>query len=125
MEQSTGVHEHRIRFASSSEETLNESEKVVGIALVEGKIRGNSNRLHNVPVIRSRGSGVSEAERQADFENALDWLRRELQAMQTQDRVLAKQLIGLRSKIQNITKESEEYFNDHEMDTTDSTEAGY
>lgn len=124
MEQSAG-HEHRVRFASCSEENLTESQKVVGKTFVEGKNRENSNRLHNVPFIRSRGSGVSDAERQADFENALEWLRRELQAMQTQDRVLAKQLIGLRSKIQNITKESEEYFNDHEMDTTDNTEAGY
>ena len=121
MEQTAGAHEHRVRFANSasSEANLTESEKVVD------KNKEIFNRLNNVPVIRGRGSGVSDAERQADFENALDWLRRELQAMQTQDRVLAKQLIGLRSKIQNITKESEEYFNDHEMDTTDSTEAGY
>lgn len=118
-------HEHRVRFASSSEDNTNESIKVGGVTFVEGKNRENANRLHNVPVIRSRGSGVSDAERQADFENALDWLRKELKAMQTQDRVLAKQLIGLRSKIQNISKESEEYFNDNDMDTTDSGEVGY
>lgn len=112
--------EHRVRFASScSEENASESVKV-GVTFVEDRNRENTNRLLNVPVIRCRGSGVTDAERQADFENALDWLRKELKAMQTQDRVLAKQLIGLRSKIQNITKESEEYFNEHELEITES-----
>ena len=71
--------------------------------------------------------GVSDAERKADLENALGWLRKELQDMKTQDRVLAKQLIGLRAKIQHMVKnamfEDMGYDSDEDSDQ-DSLDSG-
>ena len=52
-------------------------------------------------------NGASNKERYAYLEAALHWLKDELQQMRSQDRSLAKQLIGLRAKIQNIMQEDE------------------
>lgn len=48
--------------------------------------------------------GASNEERCRYLEDALCWLKEELRAMRSQDRSLAKQLIGLRTKIQNIVQ---------------------
>ena len=54
--------------------------------------------------------GASDKERCQYLEAALLWLKDELREMRCQDRSLAKQLIGLRTKIQNIMQGGEEDF---------------
>ena len=54
------------------------------------------------------GEGASDEERCRYLESALSWLKDELREMRSQDRSLAKQLIGLRSKIQNIVQGDED-----------------
>lgn len=68
--------------------------------------------------------GATDQQRREDLENAIAWLRKELQAMRSQDRSLAKQLIGLRTKIQTILKgENDESFDSDEVDQVDSRTA--
>ena len=54
--------------------------------------------------------GASDKERCQYLEAALMWLKDELREMRCQDRSLAKQLIGLRTKIQNIMQGSDDEF---------------
>ena len=54
------------------------------------------------------GEGASDKERCQYLEAALLWLKDELREMRCQDRSLAKQLIGLRTKIQNIMQGGDE-----------------
>ena len=54
--------------------------------------------------------GASNKERYQYLEAALLWLKDELREMRCQDRSLAKQLIGLRTKIQNIMQGGDDDF---------------
>ena len=72
--------------------------------LVEG---GKANRI---PVIQREGATM--AEREVDLQNAIIWLRRELQEMQLQDKNLARQMIYLRAKIKNMMKVDENDVNE-------------
>lgn len=53
--------------------------------------------------------GASDEERRGYLESALSWLKDELREMKSQDRSLAKQLIGLRTKIQDIVQGNDDY----------------
>ena len=53
--------------------------------------------------------GASDEERRKYLESALSWLKDELREMKSQDRSLAKQLIGLRTKIQDIMQGNDDY----------------
>lgn len=59
---------------------------------------------------------VSVEEVTWDIENGLRWIRKELSAMREQDRVLTKQLIGMRSKVNEISQmvEADENANEDE-----------
>lgn len=73
-----------------------------------------------IPVVRREGATM--AERQVDLQNAIVWLRRELQEMQLQDKNLARQMIKLRARIKNMMKVDESDVN--ESDPTESFDAG-
>ena len=68
------------------------------------------------------GEGASDKERCQYLEAALLWLKDELREMRCQDRSLAKQLIGLRTKIQNIMQGGDEdfYSSDTMLETINS-----
>lgn len=68
------------------------------------------------------GKGASNKERCQYLQAAVMWLKVELREMRCQDRSLAKQLIGLRTKIQNIMQRSEDdfYASDMMMETINS-----
>ena len=51
-------------------------------------------KTNKFPVIQR--DGASMAEREVDLQNAIMWLRRELQEMQLQDKNLARQMIYLK-----------------------------
>lgn len=54
--------------------------------------------------------GASDEERRRYLETALSWLKNELREMRSQDRSLAKQLIGLRTKIQTIVQGEDDLY---------------
>ena len=66
-------------------------------------------RVKNNPPVICR-EGASDKERCQYLEAALIWLKDELREMRCQDRSLAKQLIGLRTKIQSIVQGGEDDF---------------
>jgi len=90
-----------------------ESRKFMNEDLISG---GKTNKI---PVIQREGATM--AERETDLQNAIVWLRRELQEMQLQDKNLARQMIGLRARIKNMMKLEENDVN--ESDTTESFES--
>ena len=57
-------------------------------------------------------------ERELDLQNAIMWLRKELQEMKLQDKNLARQMINLRTRIKNMMKVDETDVN--ESDPTES-----
>lgn len=74
-----------------------------------------------VPVIQREGATI--AERQVDLQNAITWVRKELQELQLQDKNLARQLIALRQRIKNMTRvEGDDILNDSEA--TESFDSG-
>lgn len=58
-----------------------------------------------VPVIPRDGASMTE--REVDLQNAIMWLRKELQEMKLQDKNLARQMINLRTRIKNMMKVDE------------------
>ena len=80
-----------------------------------------SEKGSKVPVIQREGATI--AERQVDLQNAITWLRKELQELQLQDKNLARQLIALRQRIKNMTRvEGDDILNDSEA--TESFDSG-
>lgn len=79
-----------------------------------------SEKSNKIPVIQREGATI--AERQVDLQNAIVWLRRELQEMQLQDKNLARQMIALRKRIKNMMKVDGDDLND--LDTTESFDSG-
>ena len=79
-----------------------------------------SEKSNKIPVIQREGATI--AERQVDLQNAIVWLRRELQEMQVQDKNLARQLIALRKRIKNMMKVDGDDLND--LDTTENFDSG-
>lgn len=71
---------------------------------------------HKVPVIQRDGASMTE--RELDLQNAIMWLRKELQEMKLQDKNLARQMINLRTRIKNMMKVDETDVN--ESDPTES-----
>ena len=62
------------------------------------------------------GSSRTHNERMNNLQNALDWVRSELTEMKSQDRHLARTMIDLRSKIQQLKLDFESY-NDNGYDS--------
>ena len=83
-------------------------------------VGGGKTKANKIPVIQREGATM--AERQVDLQNAIVWLRRELQEMQLQDKNLARQMIRLRARIKNMMKIDEGDVN--ESEPTDSFDAG-
>ena len=80
-----------------------------------------SEKGSKVPVIQREGATI--AERQVDLQNAITWVRKELQELQLQDKNLARQLIALRQRIKNMTRvEGDDILNDSEA--TESFDSG-
>lgn len=79
-----------------------------------------SEKSNKIPVIQREGATI--AERQVDLQNAIAWLRRELQEMQLQDRDLARQMIALRKMIKNMAKVDGDELNDSGI--TESFDSG-
>ena len=67
-------------------------------------------KTNKIPVIKREGATM--AEREIDLQNAIVWLRRELQEMQLQDKNLARQMIYLRARIKNMMKLDESDVNE-------------
>lgn len=80
-----------------------------------------SEKSNKIPVIQREGATI--AERQVDLQNAIAWLRRELQEMQSQDRDLARQMIALRKRIKNMAKMDGDEMND--LGITESFDSGF
>ena len=85
--------QRRVNFHDEPETRQFYGEDLVGAAKAKGS---------KVPVIQREGATI--AERQVDLQNAIIWLRRELQEMQLQDKNLARQMIKLRARIKNMMK---------------------
>lgn len=81
-----------------------------------GEDKRASDKSNKIPVIQRKGATI--AERQVDLQNAIVWLRRELQEMQLQDKNLARQMIDLRKRIKNMMKVDGDDMND--LETTES-----
>lgn len=79
-----------------------------------------SEKSNKIPVIQREGATI--AERQVDLQNAIAWLRSELQEMQLQDRDLARQMIALRKRIKNMAKVDGDELNDSGI--TESFDSG-
>ena len=82
--------------------------------------QGEDEVSDEVPIVCRHGA--TDQQRREDLENAIAWLRKELQAMRSQDRTLAKQLIGLRSKIQEIMKGEGDADESGDLDATDGVD---
>lgn len=107
--------QRRVNFIEEPEtrEFLNDS--VINSEKV-GREKGSK-----VPVIQREGATI--AERQVDLQNAITWVRKELQELQLQDKNLARQLIALRQRIKNMTRvEGDDILNDSEA--TESFDSG-
>lgn len=87
---------------------------------VVGGDKRASEKGNKIPVIQREGATI--AERRVDLQNAIAWLRRELQEMQLQDRELARQMIALRKRIKNMTKVDGDEMNDSGI--TESFDSG-
>ena len=102
--------QRRVNFKDEPESRQFMSDDLVG---------GGKTKANKIPVIQREGATM--AERQVDLQNAIVWLRRELQEMQLQDKNLARQMIRLRARIKNMMKVDEGDVN--ESDPTDSFDA--
>lgn len=97
-----------------------ESREFFNEDMVGGDSKHASEKSNKIPVIQREGATI--AERQVDLQNAIVWLRRELQEMQLQDKNLARQMIALRKRIKNMMKVDGDDIND--LDTTESFDSG-
>lgn len=107
--------QRRVNFIEEPEtrEFLNDS--------VTNSEKVGSEKGSKVPVIQREGATI--AERQVDLQNAITWVRKELQELQLQDKNLARQLIALRQRIKNMTRvEGDDILNDSEA--TESFDSG-
>ena len=85
--------------------------------------REREDQGNKIPVIQREGA--TTAERQADLVNAISWLRKELQEMQSQDKHLARQMICLRAKIKKMMRAGDSMVDDLcESDAMESIDSG-
>jgi len=81
-----------------------ESTRVNGHSPEEKDIKNQEPQLESkkngFPDVKRKN--MTAEERTRDIEIGLTWIRRELNEMRAQDRSLTKELIGLRSKVQEI-----------------------
>lgn len=107
--------QRRVNFSDDKE-----SREFLSGDVVSGDKRG-SEKGNKIPVIQREGATI--AERQVDLQNAIAWVRKELQELQLQDKNLARQLIALRQRIKNMMKvDGDDILNDSE--TTESFDSG-